>query len=200
MGHYGAIDESPPLVEHSRFNKRAEKEIRTIRREIKGCAPLIIILTACVLVSYYAYFIPIRKQFEQEGYDYIIVGAGPSGIITAVSLAQKLQKEARILNRPYHGKVLLLESGTRSQSSVEEMVQQSEKNRPKNKNISTSKKRARSEDSSLLDEFDVPLLWSDCNSQGVGKEGMMQYLTHHWPADNAIIGRAIGGSGIHNAM
>jgi len=249
--HEHANDGSEHSHSHSRPHKRAEKEMRTIRRDIRSVAPLIILLTACVLVSYYAYFVSIRKEFghshshsnsnsnpqdrtqDQEaydeydgydGYDYIVVGAGPSGIITAVSLAQKLQKERRNLNnlnnRPDahaharhshgNGKVLLLESGSRSQSSVEEMIRTarttgSDKNKNTNKNTNTKKNTStismkKASDPSLLNEFDVPLLWSDCNSQGVGKKGMMQYLTTHFPIDDAIVGRAIGGSGIHNAM
>ena len=54
-----------------------------------------------------------------EDYDYIVVGGGPSGILVASKLARKLENTS--------ARVLLLESGTTSQSSVVENLENMER-------------------------------------------------------------------------
>lgn len=71
-------------------------------------------------------------------YDYIVVGAGPAGIIVATRLAQRLPD----------AQVLLLEAGTDSQTNVMERLEEEQGQcKP-------------STGALLFNEFDVPLLWS----------------------------------------
>jgi len=46
--------------------------------------------------------------------------------------------------------------------------------------------------------FDIPLMWSSLSRKDNGDKGISDFYSHHWPVE--ILGRAIGGSGIHNAM
>jgi len=128
----------------------------------------------------------IEPQDAGEDYEYIIVGAGPAGLLVAFYLAKRLQEESiEAYGDVIHaGKVLVLESGTESQSDVmkalllhDGRVQQDVWNGANNK-------------------FDIPLLWSELSS----KDDWSEYLSHHWPVDQTFLGRAVGGSGIHNAM
>jgi len=146
---------------------------------------------------------------DEEEYDYIIVGAGPAGLLTAINLAKKLQQEVVIgdsltmKGTVSPGKVLLLESGTKSQSDVMKKLYRGDSTSlyPK------EEKQGEYYQSSLLpfcfvgkqtemNQFDIPLLWSELSS----KIDLKEYLSHHWPVDQTFLGRAVGGSGIHNAM
>lgn len=179
---------------------------------------------------------------NDDFYDYIVVGAGPSGIITAVTLARTLPSL----------RILLVEAGTASQASVlSNMMKQKDerRQRPTNENggnrssstsdcgtarTATEGTATQSGDDDAhagLTEFDVPLLWSAVASSGApplppsnakvvrssssnlhGSTGFafpqqknpllqqQQQSHHHWPIGRTLLGKTIGGSGIHNAM
>jgi hypothetical protein len=91
---------------------------------------------------------------------FIVVGAGPAGILLSLQLARSLPSS----------RVLLIEAGDKSQSGVP----------VDNDELVTG-----------VTAFDVPLLWSLAAETE-------EYLWAH-PA-NIRAGRAVGGSGIHNAM
>jgi len=126
-----------------------------------------------------------------EYYQYIVVGAGPSGIIAATELASRIsEKSGR------KGKVLLLESGTSSQSSVLDAL-----------SFKSNSKAHTNEDERIiwpgkehLNRFDIPLQWTSLSKDGDIRSGDSFDSSHHWPIERTFLGRAIGGSGIHNAM
>jgi hypothetical protein len=68
----------------------------------------------------------------------------------------------------------------------------------------TSNSPLEKDDYSHLNKFDVPLLWSGVASS----QGRRQALNmtenwndhHHWPIEKTLLARALGGSGVHNAM
>ena len=70
-------------------------------------------------------------------------------------------------------KILLLEGGDAGQAGVGDL--------PGNAYLSTTPR---------LTSFDVPLLWS----------GVARNKEYHWPVPSVLIGKALGGSGVHNAM
>lgn len=140
-------------------------------------------------------------------FDYIVVGAGPAGIITAVNLARRLEKESLRMRsegkQVFESNVLLLESGTLSQASV---LRELEKRN--NGSINFKKEQLQLDaqsillvdsDLSHLNKFDVPFLWNKL-SKGNGAYLSSLYSLHHWPIDQTYLGRAVGGSGVHNAM
>lgn len=137
---------------------------------------------------------------SEELFDYIVVGAGPAGIITAVSLARRLEEESQKTKNNYEPKVLLLESGTMSQSSVLRELQK----------LSHRKKESnRSRNTFPLNKFDIPFLWNELSQENEVQYGVnnsastpfkKSYELHHWPITQTFLGRAVGGSGIHNAM
>lgn len=137
---------------------------------------------------------------SEELFDYIVVGAGPAGIITAVSLARRLEEESQKTKNNYEPKVLLLESGTMSQSSVLRELQK----------LSHRKKESnRSRNTFPLNKFDIPFLWNELSQENEVQYDVnnsastplkKSYELHHWPITQTFLGRAVGGSGIHNAM
>lgn len=108
-------------------------------------------------------------SIEQE-FDYIVVGAGPAGIIVAMTLANKLLKEANELGGQ-RGKVLLIESGTRSQSTVEEVLRIINKGGTGNV-------------SARLNEFDIPLAWSMLSKAPQKQNDRDYFLSHQWISES----------------
>ncbi len=145
-------------------------------------------------------------------FDYIVVGAGPAGIITAVNLARRLDGD--------ESKVLLLESGTLSQSSVlRELERLKNRNRDSKTNYhnledlnSTIYNGSHNSDDEVipvyssnlkdLNQFDIPFLWNELSQvhEVEVDSSSLYYSLHHWPIKQTLLGRAIGGSGVHNAM
>ena len=135
-------------------------------------------------------------QEELEHYEYIIVGAGPAGLVAGVNLAQRLQQEAEKINA-VPGKVLILESGIESQSDVLKGLHRLSGTR-QNQSLRPVVAIAKPDAWSLpdLNSFDIPLMWSSLSL----KTDASEYLSHHWPVSQSFLGRAVGGSGLHNAM
>jgi hypothetical protein len=135
-------------------------------------------------------------QEELEHYEYIIVGAGPAGLVAGVNLARRLQQEAEKINA-VPGKVLILESGTESQSDVLQGLHRLSGAR-QNQSLRPVVAIAKPDAWSLpgLNSFDIPLMWSSLSL----KTDASEYLSHHWPVSQSFLGRAVGGSGLHNAM
>ena len=132
------------------------------------------VLIVVVVVFLVAVF-PVQKELlyypnNALDYEYIVVGGGPSGILAAYKLARLLP-----------GKVLLLESGTASQSSV------------------LSSLNHEVENTLRLNKFDIPLLWS-----GVASNKQQGHIdpasSHQWPMTTMLLSRALGGGGLINAM
>lgn len=150
--------------------------------------------------------VPYRHRFAGARYDYIVIGGGPSGILTAVKLARKFP----------HLSVLLLESGTASQSDVLQTLS----TRPGRSNgggtrggrsINSGYCPVDATSTTELNKFDIPLLWSGVASSQSRREvyGMPSSSlssssapgTHLWPLSNELlVGRTLGGGGLLNAM
>lgn len=107
-------------------------------------------------------------------YDYIVVGAGPAGIIVATRIAKQLPD----------AQVLLLEAGKDSQSDVQKQLQ---KQHP-NTQSQVQQQCLDNDDMLFVNAFDVPLLWS----------GVASGKRHHWPIE--LLGKTVGGSALFNAM
>lgn len=158
-------------------------------------------------------WIILRGPLQEDlYYDYIVVGAGPAGIVCAVTLARRVEEDG--------GRVLLLESGEESQTSVLQALDDQDHRRRGNSrkmkkgdmasmksptvasssiNVEASQEILRRSNGShireTVNDFDVPLFWHTLSDHRD-----TNYYNHHWPIPNAIVGRAVGGSGIHNAM
>ena len=108
----------------------------------------------------------------------LCAGGGPAGILVASKLAEHLMTTFPMAPP----KVLLLESGTDTQSSVDANIRQQESG------LSSK------DDDLRLNKFDMPLLWSGVASSRDNDE------EHHWPIEQTLLARALGGCGLHNAM
>ena len=150
--------------------------------------PLIIFMRIIWTVAFY---VTISRDRE-EGYQYIVVGAGPAGIVTAVNLAKRLEQEAVKEGRQAE-RVLLLESGSLSQSEV---MRDLNKFRGTQSSFRNIQNKVDSISPLLPNDFDIPLMWTKLNE----KQNIEEYLSHHWPIEETFLGKAVGGSGIHNAM
>ena len=138
----------------------------------------------------------VEEFSETDRFDYIIVGGGPSGIILAVLLSGYLPNNSDDARSNVAGdkKVLLLEAGTHSQASLQQLVIDSKRNilnSSNNDNDLISQFPA-------LTEFDIPLLWSAVASNTdyqwqIGRDGDSESI-------NPRVAKLLGGCGIHNAM
>lgn len=159
----GITDVDSPALISNRFNPGHRPKFGAI---IFLSVFVTIILT---LFSEKIYQIVSCTSIEEE-FDYIVVGAGPAGIIVAMSLANKLLKEADELGGQ-RGKVLLIESGTRSQSTVEEVLRKI--NRGGTGNMSAR-----------LNEFDIPLAWSMLSKAPQKQNYRDYFLSHQWISES----------------
>lgn len=119
-----------------------------------------------------------------DQYTYIVIGGGPSGILVATKLAKKLLLEGS------HGRVLLLESGTASQSSVLTTLQHPDVSGDLSWNAKTLR----------LNKYDIPLMWSGVASSLRQQNNRVPASMNHWPIGKTLLVRALGGCGLVNAM
>ena len=189
-------DEDEPFI------RREEKRQRT--RIIRGLVISLSLLILLFIISINQLVIEEKKYF-----DYIIVGAGPAGIICAVGLARRLEEEDS------SSRILLLESGEESQKSVLESLDKMDRFKKQrvrdiameemaSLNVGAAYEKYRIGSSQLfnvdINDFDVPLFWNKLSEKRNCTDHVSAYFYHHWPIPNAIVGRAVGGSGVHNAM
>jgi choline dehydrogenase-like flavoprotein len=176
---------------------------------------LLLVVASSFLAAFWSHFhwkLPfwsssqnIGQEQGVEEYDYIIVGAGPAGLVVAFHLAKRLQQESikAYGTNDHAGKVLVLESGRESQSDVMKLLLHDTSSHGFAKDARDGNHYSQQQDKSSwifvgggLNKFDVPFLWSELSS----RDDWSEYLSHHWPVDQTFLGRAVGGSGIHNAM
>lgn len=152
-------------------NPREEEKRNSCMRIL--CVGLVVVLAGLVCPSSW-HFNKSLQSLTTSKFDYIIVGGGPSGILVASKLARSL---------PY-AKVLLLESGTASQSSVLATLQ----NDGESGDINWADRTLH------LNRFDIPLMWS------ASALNERSYSPRHWPIEKTLLARALGGCGLVNAM
>jgi hypothetical protein len=205
--HHDVIDETENLISRIDLPREKGTIIDDADASIPSCRTsylrnfrLIICISAflCGTSALAMYglniFLPTNENLDYEhSFQYIIVGAGPAGLVVGINIAKRLQQDAEITST-VPGKVLILESGTESQSDVMNDL-----------HILSGTRRglrppfvAKSDAWSLagLNKFDIPLMWSRLSS----KADESEYLSHHWPVTQSFLGRSVGGSGLHNAM
>ena len=129
----------------------------------------------------------LYENEQESGYEYIVVGGGPAGILFATKLAEHLFRSSPPKKRP--PKVLLLESGTDTQSSVYASLDMLPK--------MIQGPVLRGDEHLRLNKFDIPLMWSGVSFPRQESSG---WSDHHWPVPNVLLARALGGCGLHNAM
>lgn len=131
-------------------------------------------------------FCRLRRPLEKEDdpivvlFDYVVVGAGPAGLIVATELARA---------RP-DLTIGLLESGTTSQTSVLRQLWQRKQQETHKTFEDPLAAFGFSQLSTFVNEFDIPLFWSGAATN--------TNQHHHWGIE--LLGKAVGGSAIHNAM
>jgi choline dehydrogenase len=182
---YGSIS-NKELTDNGSFvrdeNNQYHNELSPLRFSAKSNTDVKYGWKWAVIVSITMVFllatIPIQTGFQilpkkECLYDYIVVGGGPSGILVATKLAHHISSKS--------GRILLLESGTASQSSV------------------ISSLNHETENTLRLNKFDIPLLWSGVASNR--QQGRIDPATsHQWPMNTVLLSRALGGGGLINAM
>jgi hypothetical protein len=184
-----SASEISPMVANS-FDNKSVKGNRPQSQTMHWlfCNAIIVLILTWFAISFFSSDPSTSGSIGgEEEYEYIIVGAGPAGLVAAVNIAKRLKKEAQDSNS-LPGKVLLLESGTKSQSDV--MRKLNSQRHLGNNSMRTS--------GLPPNGFDIPLMWSSLSRKDNGDKGISDFYSHHWPVE--ILGRAIGGSGIHNAM
>lgn len=156
--------------QHEIHVKNANQCHRTARILI---TMILVLISLCIAtLRFWRLRIPLEEEDTIMLFDWIVVGAGPAGIIVATELARQ---------RP-HLNIVLLESGSTSQTKVLEQLERQRRDSCDDGNSIFFSS------SSFFNEFDVPLLWS----------GAATSDQHHWGIE--LLGKAIGGSAIHNAM
>jgi len=152
-------------------------------------------------------------------YEYIVAGAGPSGIITAVKLAQFLHQRHSDTKKLSSSlpRVLLIEAGTSSQSNVisnlyEHNAKQTNHQRqyrdePKLKRGGFVLEQQEQQHVLSLNQYDIPLLWTGASSASnnanhwmVSTERETLAATDQSSDEGTIIGKSVGGGGVNNAM
>ena len=132
---------------------------------------VLIVVVVVLLVAFFptqeGFLVPPKRE---SVYEFIVVGGGPSGILVATKLA-----------RLFSGKVLLLESGSASQSS----------------GLSTLNHEV--ENTLRLNKFDIPLLWSGVASNRQ-QRSIDPLSSQQWPISSMLLSRGLGGGGLINAM
>lgn len=141
----------------------------------------------------------LQELLDLEGsFDYIVVGGGPSGIMTAFQLAKKLPT----------AKVVLLESGLISQSAVLETLNQNQEQQQTTSQATVvdpnGNLQAPPPQQSTLNPYDIPIMWAGVSStqrrsQSFGVKPDPHTSTY-WPITLALLVRGLGGCGLHNAM
>jgi choline dehydrogenase-like flavoprotein len=213
--HYQSIQSSsdtnvilPIQLESKGSMGQSLKGSRTTANIIALAMALLLVLLVGLIVAGHPRSSSLSFQEAGLFNDYIIVGAGPSGIITATKLARLF---------PYLN-ILLIEAGTESQTAVQTNLNK------RNKDATTCDAVGRQP---KLNEFDVPLLWSGVASSAQGYPpsrrtmtvnnmssrrypaddlaardpfAPVQYERHHWPIARTLMGKTVGGSGLLNAM
>ncbi len=183
---YGSIDSLDVI--HKETSRIIVKHgpTRHTPRTMNGIlyAAIIVLFLTWFSISFFAPSC-FLKGLNAEEYEYIVVGAGPAGLVAALNIAKRLQTEASYSSDSLPGKVLLLESGTKGQSAVMHVLNQHLKQTIRTARLTPN-------------EFDIPLMWSSLSKKDNGDKGLSEFYSHHWPLE--ILGRAVGGSGTHNAM
>lgn len=204
--------------------KRSCSSLSLVR--VALAALIVACLVLLLLLGTNAYPLMHSKVFlmndEVSEYDYIIVGAGPSGIIVATKLARSFPNL----------QILLLEAGTESQTAVQINLQhQQHESSKEREGASSTCEPSQQQQQQRWNEFDVPLFWSGVasaqgepshrtltansmnsrrypaddlvsrhSSSSRNSNSQQQYRNHHWPVARTLLGKAVGGSGLHNAM
>lgn len=135
------------------------------------------------------------SAFQLSGsgtYDYIVVGGGPAGILVATQLARSMDAS----------KIMLLEAGTISQSSVMENLYRRRMEDLAPTEVPSSLMPSFSSSlPQLLNQMDIPLLWSGVASKASsGNKTTASDDFHHWHVPKTLLAKALGGCGVHNAM
>ena len=149
---------------------------------------------------------PSSAKEEPRTYDYIVVGGGPSGIITATKLAKRLPEAS----------VLLIESGTVSQSSVLEALEEKTEKMNDTDAMEIDQSGAVLSETALneapssskrfqLNKYDIPLFWSGVATVQRRTQERFQLkpdpkTSTYWPIPLALLARGLGGCGLHDSM
>jgi len=199
---YGSVEHLPQherndfkslLVEENGLDKRKTKPRRQdwLLRTL-----LLLFVTVTIIIGFTSWHAQNKQRTNLSSnddddspyYEYIVVGGGPAGILTATKLAKHL---LTTYSSKTLSKVLLLESGTDSQSSVYANLDTTRK-------TTTGPVLSDQHKDLRLNKFDIPLMWS-----GVAFSRRPQdeaFAAHHWPIKRVLLARALGGCGLCNAM